>query len=73
VSTNVDPKTIDHVLDLLEEAREPKVSFTGDLEGMKQEAERRRIELINAAMEGLYRNVVGILVRHDLEERFKQS
>lgn len=68
VTVQIDIQLLGQVLDLLEEALQPKVTFTGDLPDMKQQAEERRIELIKAAQEGLY-TIPGQKVRPEIEER----
>lgn len=62
---NVHVNSIEHVLDLLQEALYPKVTFDFDykLEDVKAQADKIREQMIVSAMHGLYNNIPGLKVR----------
>lgn len=58
---------IERVLDLLDIALEPKVSFIEDLDAMRVEADVERVKAIRAARMELYNKVMGLRVRERYE------
>lgn len=66
--SNVESEKMERVMCHLENALNPKVIFSENVEEMRKQAEIVRVEEIRAAMRLVYANVAGLNHRPDLSE-----